>query len=265
MTRLSAFNTKCAYMLACALTLAASGVQAGGAAVVATEPAVSSPVAKSFWSGVWGGVSLGQGTATYGLGLGFDTIENPETLFGLKLPALGATGGLAAIELGYGRDFGNGWVAGLQLDYTAASIHNDSGFNFAAGTIGGGNPPIAVATTLQAKNMVSGLGRLGYLTSENTMIYGLFGVTHANFDAGISGSAGDSFGGTSEGLALTAATIGAGIETRIGERTSLKLEYRMTDFGDYSLVNQQVGDNLTMNAGISTKSQSIRATFAVHF
>jgi hypothetical protein len=97
MNRLSIFNNKCAYMLACALTLAASGVQAGGAAVVAAEPAVASPVAKSFWSGVWGGVSLGQGTATYGLGLGFDTIDPQENLFGLKLPALGATGGLAAI------------------------------------------------------------------------------------------------------------------------------------------------------------------------
>jgi outer membrane immunogenic protein len=265
MTRYTVFTTKPVCILACAVALAASGAHAGGAVVVAPEAAVASLAAKSFWTGVWSGVSLGQNFAAYGLGLGFDTIAQPQNVFGLKLPALGSTGGLAGVELGYGRDLGNGWVAGLQLDYTASSTSNESGINFGAGTIGGGNPPITLESTLQAQNMTSGLGRLGYLTSESTMIYGLLGVTHGNFRVSFSGTAGDDFATTGAGLALTAPTIGAGIETRISEKTSLKLEYRMTDFGDYSLIDQPVNNNLAVNAGFSTQSQSVRATLAIRF
>jgi hypothetical protein len=39
----------------------------------------------------------------------------------------------------------------------------------------------------------------------------------------------------------------------------------MTDFGHYSLIDQQVDDDLTMNAGFSTKAQSVRATLAIRF
>lgn len=265
MPHYTAFMTKPVCILACAVSLAASGANAGGAAVVAQEPEVTSPIAPSFWTGVWTGVSVGQNFAAYGLGIGIDTIVEPESMFGLKLPALGSAGGLVGLELGYGRDLGNGWVAGLQFDYTATSTSNESGISFGADALGKGSPPISIESALQAKNMISGLGRLGYLTSDNTMIYGLLGMTHGNFEIDFAGDVGGSLGGTSENLALTAPTIGAGIETRIGKKTSLKLEYRMTDFGHYSLIDQQVDDDLTMNAGFSTKAQSVRATLAIRF
>lgn len=223
MTNHTIFNSKSVCTLACAVSLFASVASAGGIGQVAPEAAVVSPAAKSFWTGIWTGVSLGQNFASYGLGLGFDTIVDPEQVFALKLPTLGSAGGLAGVELGYGRDLGNGWVAGLQFDYTATSTSNASGIYFGEDTLDG-NPPILLQSTLQARNMTSGLGRIGYLTSENTMVYGLLGVTHGNFDVSFSGDVGGDIGSAAEGLALTAPTVGAGIETRLGKKTSLKLE-----------------------------------------
>ena len=47
--------------------------------------------------------------------------------------------------------------------------------------------------------------------------------------------------------------------------TSLKLEYRATDFGDVGLIAGPISDTAQFDAAMATSSQSVRATLALHF
>ena len=63
-------------------------------------------------------------------------------------------------------------------------------------------------------------GRLGFLVTSSTLLYGTAGYTQANFDIGPFGS--KTFAGY---------FAGAGVETLLSQSWSLKLEYRYSDFG----------------------------------
>jgi len=254
-----------ACILAVSTSLSATIAHAGGPAAATTEPAVASIApAKSIWSGPWVGLSFGQGSANYDIGLDVDSIDPPAHLLGLNLPDFGAKGGLAGLELGYGHQLKGNWVAGVQIDSTITSITNDAGLTIAADLLDG-NPQIDASYRLKQSSMLTGLARLGYLTSESTLVYGVMGLTRGKFDAtyGASvestpiGQGGYSFG-------LSGLTVGAGIETKLSQKTSLKLEYRMTNFGSHDIFRQDIGD-VNLNAAMDTTVQTVRATIVMHF
>lgn len=256
-----------ACLLAVSTALSASIAHAGGPAVAASEPAVAAtaaPATKSIWSGPWVGLSFGQGSANYDIGLDVDSIDPPAHLLGLNLPDFGAKGSLAGLELGYGRQFKGNWVAGVQIDSTITSITNDAGLMIAANALGD-NPQINASYRLKQSSMLTGLARLGYLTSESTLVYGVMGLTHGKFDASYGASIESTpIGQSGYDFAMSGLTVGAGIETKLGQKTSLKLEYRMTNFGSYDMFNQDIG-NANLNAAMDTTVQTVRATVVMHF
>ncbi len=246
-----------ACILAVSTSLSATIAHAGGPAAATTEPAVASIApAKSIWSGPWVGLSFGQGSANYDIAASVDSIEPHQKLFGLNMPDHGAKGSLMGIELGYGRQLNDKWVAGLQVDGTSTNITLETGVS---------QGEASASYQLKQKSLLSGLARLGYLTSEETLVYGLLGVTNGTFEGSYSSTDGIDTAGSSYDFSATGLTIGAGMETRLSARTSLKLEYRMTDFGDYNLAHEQVGDNTEFNADMGTTAQSFRATIVMHF
>jgi outer membrane immunogenic protein len=247
--------------LACLLTvstvLSASIAHAGGPAAATTEPEVAAAApAKSIWSGAWVGLSFGQGSGNYDIAASVNDSGTHEKLLSLNLPDHGAKGSLMGLELGYGRQLNDKWVAGVQVDGTSTNITLDTSISL------GDNSALY---QLKQKSLLSGLGRLGYLTSEDTLVYGLLGVTNGTFEGSYSATDGIDTVGSSYDFSATGLTIGAGMETRLSSRTSLKLEYRMTDFGDYNLAHEQIGGDTEFNADMGTTAQSFRATVVMHF
>lgn len=247
-----------ASLLAVSTAFSASIAHAGGPTAATTEPAVAATAApaKSIWSGAWVGLSFGQGSGNYDIAASVNDIDTHTRLFGLNLPDHGAKGSLMGIEFGYGRQLNDKWVAGLQVDGTSTNITLDTGISLG---------DASASYQLKQKSLLSGLGRLGYLTSENTLVYGVLGVTNGTFEGSYSATDGVDTAGSSYDFSATGLTIGAGMETRLSSRTSLKLEYRMTDFGDYNLAHEQIGDNTEFNADMGTTAQSFRATVVMHF
>ena len=97
------------------------------------------------------------------------------------------------------------------------------------------------------------------------MIYGLAGESYSTFHGDAEAGYGPDLATATYGFGAFGTTIGAGIETRLGEMTSLKLEYRATDFGDVGLIAGPISDTAQFDAAMATSSQSVRATLALHF
>jgi outer membrane immunogenic protein len=79
-------------------------------------------------------------------------------------------------------------------------------------------------------------GRLGYLTSPNTLVYGLLGYTEASFSDPTLSISGFTTATVSAKLpALSGWSTGFGIETLLASNLSLKAEYRYTELDKESL------------------------------
>ena len=245
-------------LAALAVQCAALPVFAGDLTAPATEPAVvvaEAAAPASIWSGFWLGLSIGQGSGNYDIS---GTVTQDSTELGtLNLPDIGGKGGLFGAEIGWGHDFGNGWVAGAQLDYTTTSITSDAYLHTVA--------PVGFETTFKPKFIASGLLRLGYLVNDATMVYGLAGESYGSFEGNLMIGYGPDSLETGYGFGAFGTTIGAGIETRLSAKTSLKLEYRASDFGDVLLGAGPFPPDYAYSAGMATSTQTVRATLAIHF
>jgi outer membrane immunogenic protein len=245
-------------LAAFAVNFASLPALAGDLTAPAVEPQVVAPAAaasSSIWNGFWLGLSLGQGSGNYDIS-GTVTQDNAE-VGTLNLPDIGGTGGLFGAEIGWGHDFGNGWVAGAQLDYTTTSITSDAYLRTVA--------PAGFETTFKPKFIASGLLRLGYLVNDTTMVYGLAGESYGSFEGNLLVNYGPDSLQTDYGFGAFGTTLGAGIETRLSAKTSLKLEYRTSDFGDVPLGAGPIDIDNAYSASMATSTQTVRATLAIHF
>jgi outer membrane immunogenic protein len=248
-------------LTAIAFITPALSAHAGDISAAISEPELAAPVvppaANSIWSGFWIGTSLGRGSSGYDINAKVVETADETVLGALDLPDLGGKGGLLGAEIGWGHEFGNGWVAGAQLDYTSTQIETDA--SLVIGTLG------AISTTFRPQFIASSLLRLGYLVSDSTMIYGLAGESYSTFHGNAEASFNADVADATYGFGVYGATIGAGVETRLGEKTSLKLEYRATDFGEVGLISGPITSEVNFDAAMATSAQSVRATLALHF
>lgn len=82
-------------------------------------------------------------------------------------------------------------------------------------------------------------GRLGYLVTPNTLIYGLGGYTQASFDGQVDLSYFIFFVGAPQTLSLRVADelhgyfLGGGGEVKVADNVALRLEYRYTGTAQY--------------------------------
>jgi outer membrane immunogenic protein len=131
------------------------------------------------------------------------------------------SGGLIGGGLGWNAQYG-AWVFGVEGDYSYAAVSGHSDF---CGTI-----PNSCGTRLESLGTVR--GRLGAVVND-WMLYATGGWAFGEVSGFSSAkSSGDAM--------YTGWTVGAGLETRIAPRWTMKLEYLYTDLGDKDLYQAAV-------------------------
>lgn len=206
----------------------------------------------------------------------------------------GKAGILGRAEIGADYQFDR-IVAGVNASFTLGSRDMSSkgggsgGGDFYdsrdEGSSGGGGYG-AVKSSLDIGNSWSIGGRLGYLVTDNTLVFGAGGYTQEEADLkarfqGESG-AGNEYGGIEGAYNAKASSdewldgyyVGGGLETLLTEHFSLKLEYRYADYGSIkakkgdSYYGDCVGEGACFGYGAGVKAkadvtdQSVMATIS---
>jgi outer membrane immunogenic protein len=184
-------------------------------------------------------------------------METPFSFNGNKTSATG--GGF----LGYRVQFGT-VVAGIEGDINAKS----GSASFAVTDSNGYRSESFYGTAKQGADG-SIRGRVGYLVTPWTMVYGTAGVAFGSVSGSFSYSAREIdssclgcasvTGGGSWSTTRTGVTGGGGIETLIAPALTLRLEYRFTDLGNFS-------ENVPLRTvcGVTCSSPSSNALINLH-
>ncbi len=192
------------------------------------------------WSGFRVGAGGGYGFINHELSLDVDPDGTQASLDGIS-----GEGGLFTVEVGYDHQFSNNFVAGVQFDYTGSSVETVAELDLGV--------PGFTGYRLEASDSYTVAGRLGYLVTPETLVYGLAGWTWTDFEQDILVVTGTPV--FTNDFDADGFTVGAGIETVLAENFTGKLEYRYTDYGKLNVFDD--GDDLELNNDISL--QSVRA------
>jgi opacity protein-like surface antigen len=188
------------------------------------------------WSGLYWGTSFGVGR-TSGKTNGtrqsnvVTTGANPSTSSGTEtlITDTGTeTGAVMDLFLGVNRQLGSRLVAGIQLEGSLSTLDfistGPNTYTF-SGDNSGSFPGISQS---EVEWMASVLARGGWLLNPSTLLYGLAGLTYANFDVSehslsiLERQTFENFG----------ISVGGGIEKKLGPDWSIRGEYRYTNFMD---------------------------------
>jgi len=196
------------------------------------------------------------------------------------------SGDVAAVDLfvGFNKQFASNLVAGVQLEgslahgdfNTVIPLTESASYKYKfgqendrqyaeEGTYNSSPYPTSDIYTLNW--MGSLLGRVGWLVTPKTLIYGLAGWTYGHFDhrgltvptattaggspgivriANSTSSDSTSTTGSVEDFSnfgLHGVSLGAGVERKLGRNWTLRAEYRYTDFGDYDAFSSVTTNN----------------------
>lgn len=241
------------------LTLTSLPALAGGPTTPATEAPVAvaaeAPKPADPWTGPWAAFTLGSGRTTYDITGTAGAPGIPVPILGLDLPDFGGKGGTAGVEIGYSKRFGDNLVLGLQVGRSNAAIDTDAALDL------GFILPLDLSYRYRASSMTSVLGQIGYLVNDKSMVFALAGVTRAKFDGTLTSNG---FAGLDYGLSLQGLTLGAGIETRVTDKVSLRLDYRVTNFPDRELFDGFIGP-VAAEVGLESSMQTVNAAVVMRF
>jgi outer membrane immunogenic protein len=220
------------------------------------------------WSGFHAGIGGGYGTALHEVG----AVDGHASYVLIDdFDALGDSSGLLTGEAGFDLQLSDRFVLGVLGDFTWANF--DSSFAVSCSTAPS-DPCIGSRGSLELENMWTLAGRLGLASSPRTLWYGVFGWTHADFDASMktpnSGAAqlvgrldpSSPRDGDRHGI-----TLGLGIESALTDVFSLKLEYRYTDFDsvDGSEAESDISSAVVEDAKITSSVQTVRGVLSWRF
>ncbi|WP_370251416.1 outer membrane protein [Nioella sp.] len=218
-----------------------------------------------FWAGMYAGLFFGMGASSHELFIDIDGADR----FTHTEDGIGGTGALVGARAGFDFRLGSSSIFGIGLDASFGDISSNSTTLYRP--VAGGQ--LEVTNDISVDSMYALTGRIGRVVSENTLIYGVAGwamadmTVNANYssDAQISGG-GQAFSGLPGAFSVedtvAGATIGLGMETRLGERTSVGVEYRYTDL-DGMTIYDPVG--VTQVQMPSTALQTFTAGLNVRF
>jgi opacity protein-like surface antigen len=200
----------------------------GAAASAADLPAVAKipPATAQSWAGFYLGVHGGYGWGRNDFLEVFTLSSVPEGRF----DGLNSSGGVVGSHAGYNWQFGRA-VTGLELDFSAADINGHTAM--------AGVSAVQGAFTYTRSDRVKYLGtaraRLGWVPTDNVLLYGTAGAAWERFDLSIVRSVNNAFNSfttettPSDRLGWVA---GAGAEARLpGSNWIGRLEYLHYDFG----------------------------------
>jgi outer membrane immunogenic protein len=228
------------------------------------------------WDGFWAGIGGGGAASAHEAeltGAEFDGTPIGMPTFSLfdNEGDIGEVSGFGTVQLGFDRQR-NRWVFGLFADYDWMSMDTEvvSTDIDVSAEAGPGFGTLEADFSIAIDHMWSVGGRIGFLTSPNTLLYGLLAYTRADITASSNVSLSDGAGGTVGSLAnaadldLDGFTIGAGIESKLRDNLSFKFEYRFTDLDNGNLTGTPfvvpgVLGVSAINADVDPDIHSVRA------
>jgi outer membrane immunogenic protein len=223
-----------------------------GSSAVATGPGYKVPAAAPAYS--WTGFHIGAG-----VGYGAYTTEDQMLVAGTGALFAGpySTGGkgwLGTVIAGYDFQFTDRWVAGAFADYDFTSVKGEH------------NNPLDLVGTLKQKSAWAAGGRIGYLVTPSTLLYGTAGYTAADFSgvdysgAFLAVPLGHQTGATYDGW-----FVGLGAETQLTANWYARLEYRYADYkAEHSALFEE-GVSTGLDNIIEPTVQTVRAGLSYKF
>jgi outer membrane immunogenic protein len=177
------------------------------AADLPPEP-VFTPEPSHSWTGPYVGVFVGAGGIV-------NDIEIPGAGPG-NFNGVGGEGFFGGVMLGYNFQVSNNFVIGIEGEVAATDLTTELNI-----------PGAPIFLDAQPEWTAAVSGRLGWLTSPNTMLYLIGGYSYADYNVDIAtGGGGASFSQDYHGF-----HVGTGIETHISNNLTARVEYRYTHYG----------------------------------
>jgi outer membrane immunogenic protein len=216
-----------------AIALSMSGASFAADAVVDYVPG---PVVEAFsWSGIHIGVGGGGGYNTYDGSSAFyiDSWNNVPSYMDIEGPD-GKFYGFGTVEIGADYQFKNSpFVAGILASYdfnfsTDSESRSDTDYEYNFDCDCYPYDTRRLKASLDDTWFLG--GRVGFVSQERTLWYGLAGYTwakgHVDTLLGFNGPDGDDFGQVRKSGQVGGATLGLGVEHAFTDALSLKAEYR---------------------------------------
>lgn len=226
--------------------------------------------AQGFWEGPWIGAHVGMGSANHDFGGGVTYTGGPgwfpltpgDVLAGVDWPEENARGGIAGLQVGYGFALTSNLIAGVQADLSFSRISYENGINLA--------PLFSSDFTMEPRRLLTLSARLGYLPTEDVQVYGLFGWSRASYRTNLETTVlGTTLPSDGESVSLSGMTFGGGVETRVGARTSIGIEYRFSNLGRHSFIDEDFsgifGDSYNAEFGFDSRVHSVRLVLNYRF
>jgi outer membrane immunogenic protein len=180
---------------------------------------------------------------------------------------LGRQGFLGSVHTGYDVQFPiSRWVAGAFFDYDWLSVQAEQNLPTSNG-LGLAEAFPAIQVSLDREWSVG--GRIGYLYTPDMLVYGLAAYTSQS--GSLSGTVTFPTGHRQpfdESLDFGGWTVGAGVETRLRDNWSLKLEYRYTQFdgmNGFDATNGGCGAVCSRSLNDSMDDQTVRLLLTYKF
>ena len=223
------------------------------------------------WNGFWLGAGIGANADMIGHSY-YETLADGSDTYTAHGDddSRGAAGIFGTIGLGYDWQVRDRFVLGAFTDFDfGSSEHSEIDYwdNGAGGTGKSGWD--------MERNSTWTIGaRLGLLTSNTSMVYGLIGYSRTSVDISLSEDNGNpavlphaNYTDTSKSVDFSGLVLGVGMEQDLGNGFSLKGEYRYTNFGDEvygTNILNYVGDRFEDDT-FDLDSHSFRVTLAYKF
>lgn len=244
--------------------VAVFGFTAAQAADIAARPYTKAPpLSPAYnWTGFYAGANVGYGfgdqTASFVGGDPFiqDFTSGPGYPPGTQIPSAainlkGITGGL---QFGYNFQVAPQWVMGLEADFNGLDFNSSGTSSFRLGPSVGLSSPVDLVASAKADWFGTVRGRIGWLPTEQFLIYGTGGLAYGHIKetlvldavpnlSGGSGGSGFGFRCDATGLGCFAGsssrtavgyTVGGGLEYAISRNITLRAEYLYVNLGKTS-------------------------------
>jgi outer membrane immunogenic protein len=269
---------------ASAALIAFAAAGAASAADMAVKAPPMAPVADPDWSGGYAGINGG-----YSWGRSSTNVTFIDNTTGLPIvPPPGSitsarfnlNGGVAGGQIGYNLQSGR-WVYGLEADLQWSGERGSANFLCAATAFGGAClpgatflPAGATGATLSLSQSLQWFGtfrgRLGVTLTPSVLAYVTGGLAYGSIkSSGI--LSGFTPGGAAAALAFSNSTtkggwtVGGGLEARLAERWTGKIEYLYVDYGTVSGTVVDIPAGIGANLSSRVTDNVLRVGLNYHF
>jgi outer membrane immunogenic protein len=243
-----------------------------GRGALGADPVTEPTTITTSWTGGYVGVGTGYGAAVNDVGL---AIPADEPFLTASLDGFGHEGGFIALSGGFDYQARPQIVLGAFIDYDLLNLKHKDTLSLGIGEPGDGGFGLVGTLRGEIEDLLMIGGRVGYLTSPDTLVFASFGYANAEFGDVRVGLGANGFNLGSAVLVdeqrYDGYFLGTGLETRLTPEISLKAEYRYVDLGSErvtllpgtgelgELVNEFVGT--TFEPTIQTGRVSINYRF----